>query len=306
MQLTIKPGKYIIAVSGGVDSIVLLHLLYQIKVNNKNELLLATDFNFIVAHYDHGIRAESKKDRLFVEELANKYKMPFYYQEGHLGAQTSEDMARRRRYQFLNELRSSLGATAIVTAHHQDDVIETAIINILRGTGRRGLTSLSSREDLLRPLLLFSKKNILEYAKRNNLVWCEDSTNQQINFLRNYVRHNLVSRFKESDRQRLISIIETQRRINHELDNLISNQFHSQKYAHTIDRQLFNQLPFKVAKEFLAFFLRENNVRNFNKKTIELVTLKVKTGKIGQTLPLSNNDYLVINKDFLALTRYER
>src|SRR5437764_343012 len=128
-----KPGKYVVAVSGGVDSVALLDMLAR-----------SDDLKLVVAHFDHGIRKDSAKDRKFVEDLAKNYDLPFVYEEGHLGSGTSEAVARGARYDFLHRVKKSHGAQAIITAHHQDDVLETAIINLLRGTGRKGLTSLTS------------------------------------------------------------------------------------------------------------------------------------------------------------------
>jgi tRNA(Ile)-lysidine synthase TilS/MesJ len=95
-----------------------------------------------------------------------------------LGPKTSEAKARDARYKFLEEVKAVNKAKAIVTAHHQDDVLETAILNMLRGTGRRGLTSLQNRKNLIRPLLKFSKAAIKNYAKSHKLKWREDSTNE--------------------------------------------------------------------------------------------------------------------------------
>src|SRR5688572_27728765 len=133
MKINVAPGKYIVAVSGGVDSMVLLHLLSQ---HSQSEL--------IVAHFDHGIRPDSAEDRKLVEKTAKKYGLEFVYREGELGPGASEAEAREARYGFLQIIKVKHNAKAIVTAHHQDDMLETAIINMLRGTGRKGLSSLVS------------------------------------------------------------------------------------------------------------------------------------------------------------------
>src|SRR6185369_2891937 len=122
MQLKVRPGKYVVAVSGGVDSMVLLELLRQ-----KPKLEL------IVAHFDHGIRPESGEDRKLVQRIAKHYELPFVYVEGHLGASASEALAREARYAFLRKVQAEQGAEAIITAHHQDDMLETAIMDLMRG-----------------------------------------------------------------------------------------------------------------------------------------------------------------------------
>ena len=163
MQVNIKAGNYIVAVSGGVDSVLLLHLLVkqkqgtvnsgqssgtdhspQIPENSSHSSKHTTQSSLIVAHFDHGIRPDSEADRLFVEKLARSYGLPFEYKREELGENASEALARERRYAFLEEVRQKYHADAIITAHHADDVLETAGINLLRGTGRKGIASLQN------------------------------------------------------------------------------------------------------------------------------------------------------------------
>src|SRR5690606_5271626 len=106
--IKIRPGKYVVAVSGGVDSMVLLDLLRQ-----KPKLEL------IVAHFDHGIRPDSAEDRKLVQRVAKHYDLPFVYAEGKLGPKASEALAREARYAFLRRVQAEQGAEAIITAHHQ-------------------------------------------------------------------------------------------------------------------------------------------------------------------------------------------
>src|SRR5690348_2939142 len=120
-----KPGNYVVAVSGGVDSVVLLDIL------SKQPGLKLT-----IAHFDHGIRNDSYKDRQFVEGLAKKYQLLFVYKEGSLG-KASEAKAREARYEFLRKAQKDSGSQAIITAHHQDDLLETAILNMLRDSSRK-------------------------------------------------------------------------------------------------------------------------------------------------------------------------
>src|SRR5688572_18243464 len=174
MNFRLSPGKYVVAVSGGVDSMVLLDLLRE---RPKLEL--------IVAHFDHGIRKESARDRKLVQRIAKSYDLPFFYAEGNLGPKAGEALAREARYAFLRKIQEEQGAKAIITAHHQDDMLETAIMNLLRGTGRRGLSSLKSRKELVRPMLEWTKKGIREYAEERDLVWAEDVTNDDERYLRN-------------------------------------------------------------------------------------------------------------------------
>jgi len=166
--------RYVVAVSGGVDSVVLLDMLSRV---NGHEL--------IVAHFDHGIRDDSSDDALFVGGLAAKYGYAFEMVREELGPAASEKRARDRRYAFLRAIAEKHDAR-IVTAHHADDAAETIAINLHRGTGWRGLAVLDS--DIVRPLLQVSKADLLAYAARRNLEWHQDSTNASDAYLRNRLR----------------------------------------------------------------------------------------------------------------------
>jgi tRNA(Ile)-lysidine synthetase-like protein len=181
--------KFVIAVSGGVDSVVLLDILSRIP-----------EIDLTVAHFDHGIRDDSMVDADFVAELAKKYNLPFETKREELGKNASEEVARDRRYEFLRSVAKKYNAK-LVTAHHGDDVIETIAINLLRGTGWRGLAAMDS--DIIRPLTNFTKSEIINYAKFNKLDWHEDSTNASDDYLRNRLRHQIVGLDNDSKRQLL-------------------------------------------------------------------------------------------------------
>jgi tRNA(Ile)-lysidine synthase len=139
-----------------------------------------------VAHFDHGIREDSADDAEFVAELAGKYNFAFETKREELGVNASEELARNGRYGFLKTVAEKYDAQ-LVTAHHADDVIETIVINLVRGTGWRGLGIMDSGF-ITRPLTHTFKTEIREYAKNNNLQWREDSTNASDKYLRNRIR----------------------------------------------------------------------------------------------------------------------
>lgn len=291
MKVQLPKGRYVVAVSGGVDSVVLLDVLSK-----------QPDLSLVVAHFDHGIRGDSAEARKFVASLATNYGLVFEYGEGRLGSGASEATAREARYSFLQKVKEKHNAKAIITAHHQDDLIETAILNMLRGTGRKGLTSLSSREDILRPLLAFSKQELTEYAKANNLKWYEDSTNQDTKYLRNYVRHNLVSKLTDDQRQKMIEVIKAQRSVNAQLDALLSPQVESRE----LPRQWFVSLPHEIAREVMAAWLRANGLQEFDKQAIERAVIGAKTALPGKQLAIKRGITIEVNKTSLALKHPER
>lgn len=285
-----KAGKYVVAVSGGVDSVALLDVL---RTESEIEL--------VVAHFDHGIREDSEQDRLLVQELAKSYELPFAYEEGHLGEGASEAAARVARYDFLRKAMTEHQAQAIVTAHHQDDVLETAIINLLRGSGRKGLTSLSSQDGLFRPLLGVSKQELIAYAKDQGLRWREDSTNSDETYLRNYVRHRLLSKFDETARAKLLEVITDLRETNDELDTLLVNELRNQSDFGVINRKWFIGLPHAVAREVLASWLRLHELRSFDSQTLERLVVAAKVAPAGKQFPVLGGHSMVVKIDNLAL-----
>lgn len=284
-----------VAVSGGVDSVALLHML---RLNRSLEL--------IVAHYDHGIRLTSSEDRIFVEKLAEGYGLPFFYEEGRLGPGTSEAKARNSRYGFLRKVQLDQTANGLITAHHQDDVLETAIINMLRGTGRKGLSALADRPDIHRPLLSVPKQDVINYALAHNLKWREDETNADDKYLRNYVRHNILARFKGPSREKLLQIVTDIGPTNQELDELLLQGLPFRPEADSMDRIWFCCLPHDAAREVLASWLRAHGSSDFNKSMIERLVVAAKTAHPGSNFDVLKGVTLAVNKDNLALERIER
>lgn len=300
MNVSLQPGKYVLAVSGGVDSVALLDMIHQLRQQSGEPIKI------IVAHFDHGIRSDSVEDRRHVQALARQYDLPFVYDEARLGAGASEAAARQARYDFLHRVRNISGSRAIVTAHHHDDALETAILNILRGTGRKGLTALGSQPYIERPLLAVPKQDILAYAQSNGLVWREDSTNQNQALLRNYIRHSILPRLNEQARSQLKGILIRQQSINQQLDTLLVNLLHNQSQGGMIDRSWFNSLPHTSSKEVMAAWLRANGVRDFDRKTLERLVVAAKTSEASKDYSLLNGRVMKIGQNHLALTSLER
>ncbi len=187
-QLIRGNEKMIAAVSGGVDSVVLLHLLLKTKIP------------CAVAHCNFRLRGEeSDGDEGFVQGLAKKYKLPYFVKHFHTEEYASRKgisiqmAARELRYDWFDELLLTEGYDRAATAHNQDDQLETFLINIIRGTGLKGLTGIPVRNgQIIRPLLFASREEILEYAGKNKIHFREDSSNISDKYLRNKVRHRLI------------------------------------------------------------------------------------------------------------------
>ena len=191
-----KKTSILVAVSGGVDSIYMLHTL----INRGYETLG-------VAHFDHMIRETSEKDALLVEAEANKYKLPFFAIKENIPEMAKQEkkslelLARERRRQFFYSIMDEREYTWLALGQHLDDQAETVLYNFIRGSGVRGLAgmkALDEEQKIFRPLFNLSKKEIYEKATELNLTWIEDETNHgeenDRSWLRNIVLPELESR----------------------------------------------------------------------------------------------------------------
>ena len=291
MDISVAPGKYVLAVSGGIDSMVLLDVMRALP-----------NIALVIAHYDHGIREDSGVDRLFVQRIAEQHSLPFFYEQGMLGAAASEATARAARYDFLKRVQGETNAQAIVTAHHQDDVIETAILNVLRGTGRKGLSSLMSTEAYQRPFLRITKQQILAYAHANHLQWREDSTNANEAYLRNYVRLRIVPQLSGSARAQLLAYIHQAQAVNPIIDDLLSRAIQTHGHLNGLDRRWFTQLPYDISCEVMAAWLRRHDIRNFDKPLINRLVVHAKVAQPGRRIDINAEHFLDIDKVSLRVT----
>ena len=186
-------NKFIVAVSGGVDSIVLLHLCRNLKLN------------FVIAHCNFKLRGkESDDDELFVKNLAAKYKISFYsnsFNTKELSNRSNKSVqmiARDLRYSWFNKLSEELGIDYIITAHHIDDSIETFLINLSRGAGINGFLGIPEINNKInRPLLAFTKDQLKSYALENKILFREDSSNKKKDYLRNQIRLEVIPKLKK-------------------------------------------------------------------------------------------------------------
>ncbi|MCK5401138.1 MAG: tRNA lysidine(34) synthetase TilS [Flavobacteriaceae bacterium] len=192
-------SKLLIAISGGLDSVVLTHLCHKLELD------------FALAHCNFNLRGtESDADEQFVIQLANdlnievfieSFKTEAYAKQQKLSTQMA---ARELRYHWFYELVEQLGFDYILTAHHTDDNLETFLINLSRGTGLEGLSGIPEiNENVVRPLLPFSREDIQQYAKVNKLKWREDSSNISTKYLRNKLRLEVIPKLKEVNPQLL-------------------------------------------------------------------------------------------------------
>lgn len=192
-----KGNRVIVAISGGIDSVVLGHLFLSI-----GQCLEMVHCNFMLRG------AESDRDEAFVEQLANQWQIPLhrrsfdtraYAEERRLSIQLA---ARQLRYAYFEELRLLLSqkgeAVLIATAHHANDAVETLLMNLFRGTGIDGLRGIPVKNgSVIRPLLFAQKHEIEAYSRQHQLSWVNDSSNEQEDYTRNYIRHTILPSVKK-------------------------------------------------------------------------------------------------------------
>ena len=190
-------GGALCAVSGGLDSMCLLEM--TVRQGQKQGRRVA------VAHFNHQLRgAEADRDEAFVRDWCAAREIPFFAGRGDVRAfaektgRTVEEAARQLRYKFLEETRRREGFGCILTAHHADDSAETMLLNLLRGTGLKGLTGIPEKRDcILRPLLSVTRAELAAYAAEHRIPFVEDSTNGTDDAARNMLRHQVLPVLKK-------------------------------------------------------------------------------------------------------------
>lgn len=228
----------------------------------------------VVAHFDHGIRAESAADARFVAGLACRYNVPCVTRREELGPAASEDVARQRRYQFLFDAAARWGGR-VTTAHHQDDVIETIALNLRRGTRWRGLAAMGDQR-IERPLLEWTKRDIYDYALRHRLEWVEDATNQSDAYLRNQLRRQLQARLTDQQRAALGRLWHQQRQLCREID-----QETLRLSPRLSSRYFWAHIPIEPARELLHREVQRLTGVSLLSAQLDRLLIAIKIGRAG-------------------------
>jgi tRNA(Ile)-lysidine synthase len=214
----IRKGDHVLAaLSGGIDSTVLFHVL--------KELSGPIGFTIGVAHVNHLLRGEeSDRDQLFVESLAEAYGAPCYVKRVDAAAHARtrglslQHAARELRYDFFDEIASAYGYGRIALAHTLDDRVETALLRLAKGTGLKGFMSIPlKRERIIRPLLATERAKIVRFQEERGITYVEDSSNRKVHYERNFIRHEVVPRLETLNprfREKVILLLADLARIN--------------------------------------------------------------------------------------------
>ena len=287
----LKRSKLLIAVSGGVDSMVLVDLFKKLK------------YDVAIAHCNFKLRnEESDLDEVFVRTYALENSIPFYFKEfvTKIPKQSLQMAARTLRYKWFYDVLKKEKLDYLLTAHHLDDSLETFILNLSRASGIKGLTGIKASKDIIaRPLLIFSKNQILNYAKNNNIHWREDSTNIKDDYQRNLIRNKVIPHLKKIHPNFLEQSRKTMKFLS-QSNNLIND------YVKIIKKNNFieNEDEIVISK----IFLKENHNIVFElfkdygfKNTNQIIELcNASSGKLIESINyilLSNRSNLILKKN---------
>ena len=284
----------LLAHSGGVDSCVL------------GDILIRSKIKFSVAHCNFQLRGEeSDNDLLFVKKWCKKNRVKFYFKIFNLidyklkNKKGIQESARDLRYKWFNHLTTNKGVDYLVTAHHLNDQFETFLINASRASGIFGLVGIPESNKLLRPLLNVTKMQILDYAKKNNLEWREDSSNTSEDYFRNIIRHQVVKPFEnykpktlKNFKKTLVHLKDAQEFISHQFDKLKKELF--------IEKNKHTYIEIESLKKIkpLSFSLHHFfSPKGFNSKEVEKLVFS-SPGK----LILSKKYRLIRDRKYLILS----
>lgn len=286
----------IVAVSTGVDSTVLLDILYKIGIK------------VVIAHVNHHKRKESDTEAKFIESYAKDKNIPFeildyfYNHEGNF-----HDLAHEARYDFFRKLALKYHTNIIYTAHHADDEIETVLMKILEGSNLYGYGGISKINDngefkLVRPLLPFSKDMLYNYAKENNLTYFEDSSNNENDFLRNRIRHNVIPILKNESDDIYTKINEYSTILKESFEYIRNDSIkYLNEHENKINLDIFNKFHIALKKDIICLLLERYEV-NKNNDIINAI-INILSSKDGNKEYKLSNDYYFIKEYDMAFIK---
>ena len=254
--------------------------------------------DIVVAHIDHGTRKSSAEDADFVRRKCQELGVKFYETKLELGEGVSEELARKKRYEFLKTIQEKEGGT-LCTAHHLDDVLESIAINLIRGTGWRGLTPFYG-DELVRPFIIAKmwKRDVLKFAGEQKICFRQDSTNHEADYLRNRVREKMAE-LDETARTDIINLFEKQNELRGRIEKLVTElakqtvmgkNFHKKELFLTADK--------KVALEVLREICLMHGY-SLTRKQLGDFLLAIKTYAPHKKFNLPKNHFVTILKNYI-------
>ncbi|MBA4311102.1 MAG: tRNA lysidine(34) synthetase TilS [Chlorobiaceae bacterium] len=315
-RLIQRGEKIIVSVSGGIDSMTLLNLMLDLK--NRMKLTIA------IAHFNHQLRGnESNEDETFIRDYAKKRKIRCFIEStdtNHISETEKlsiQETARNLRYNFLLNIRKSLGYQKIATAHNADDNAETILFNIFRGTGVHGMTGIPvfrKDQNIIRPLLFASRDEITSYAAENNISFREDSSNSKKEYTRNFIRHEILPAIRQNINPNIRGSLLRSSHIFTGLEIFISTANKSlkkkiirskSKNELIISRNKFIALPQFSKEQLLYDIAREFCNSEIDYSTITTM-LKISEAATGTFSSIGNDVLILRDRNYLIIKRWKR
>jgi tRNA(Ile)-lysidine synthase len=255
-HLIVPKQTLLLAVSGGIDSMVMLHLFSQLRKR--------MNLNLSIVHVNHQLRGnESMEDEQFVREISFAYGLRFYCERvdvvayAHEFKLSKQAAARQLRYECFERVLQQINAHVVATAHHADDNAETILLNILRGTGIHGLAGIPIKREvgrIIRPLLFTTRKEIENYAMENGIKYRNDSSNMSLVYRRNLLRHSIIPHLvKRYPRivETLNMVADTMRDVSEKLHAIVDEVLRTHVHKDSQDHLMLNVKKLKMEVDFL-------------------------------------------------------
>ena len=295
-----EDDKVLIGVSGGPDSISLLNILYELG------------YNICTAHVNHGLRENAENDEKYVAKFCEERNIPCFIKRVKLkeieSDMTTEELGRKIRYEFFEEVMNQESCTKIATAHNANDNAETVLMNMIRGTGLSGLKGIEiSRDNIVRPILEITRNEIEEYCEKENLNPCHDESNDETIYTRNKVRLELIPYIEKNINSNIVNNINRMSEIISEeevfLNNLAEEAYYDCLIAAEEGRTVCNLKKFNsyeniIQKRLIIKYITKTlgNAKDIEKVHIEDILKLCKNNVGGKFLTPNKHIKVSVNK----------
>ena len=301
--------KLVLGVSGGPDSIAMLDILNEIKIDEKIDL----NFQIVVAHINHMIREEADDDEKFVKDFCKKKNIEFYSKSidvqklANTNKIGTEEAGRNARYEFFDEILKKTKSNKVAIAHNKNDKAETIIMNFMRGSGISGLKGIEEkREKYIRPLIECERIEIEDYCEKNNLQPRVDKTNFENEYTRNKIRNIVIPYVKREFNPNIINTIDRLSKLVKEEEEYIEKQ---------VKKSYYNLIVEETEKQIVLDLRKFNQEEKVIKSRLVLYTIMRLFGTskgiekihVEDIIKLCNNNignkYLTPNKNIKILVK---
>ena len=300
LENKLKNNEIVVAaISGGPDSMALLDILLKIKKNIK----------IVVAHVNHNVRTESEQEKIFVENYCKENNIIFEYMkiDKYTNNKFSEVEARKKRYDFFESLLKKYSANYLLTAHHGDDLVETVLMRIVRGSSLKGYSGFKMESKyknytILRPLILVTKKDILDYLNKEGIEFVIDKSNEQDYYTRNRYRKNILPSLKQENYNvhlKFKKFSDVLNEYDNYVDKVANNLLEQIKSDKGININEFVKIEQLIQKRIINILLEniyKENIMFLNDKHIDNILKLIKNSKDNGYLNLPNN--ILVKKEY--------